>query len=156
MMRLAIALVMVFACAARAEVGVPASPVSTRAALLLDRREAATEEVAHALLGLAEAFECADAAAAKACLSEPFAADRLPGPAGAAADVRPGYRRTVLAKAGAPLTDPGAWAGEMNAWLRAFARVSGSPASRVLIALCSAPWYMNTRRIWGMSDMRPM
>ena len=123
MIRRSVALVMVFACAAQAEVGMPASPVSTRAALLLDRREAATEEVAHALLGLADAFECADAAAAKACLSEPFAADRLPGPVGASAEIRPGYRRTVLAKAGAPLTDPGAWAGEMTGWLKAFARV---------------------------------
>ncbi len=38
-------------------------------------------------------------------------------------------------------------------WVRTYSGRSGSPASSVWIAMCSAPWYMNTR--W-MSGVRPM
>ena len=38
-----------------------------------------------------------------------------------------------------------------RSWMRehvfAFSGVMGSPCSKQLIVLCSAPWYMNTRRI---------
>ena len=45
-------------------------------------------------------------------------------------------------------------------WIRlnfcTFAGVSSAPASSALIDLCSAPWYWNTRRRSGSSEMRRM
>ena len=39
-------------------------------------------------------------------------------------------------------------------YLRTSSTVSGSPASRAWIVMCSAPWYWNVRRTSGARPMR--
>ena len=97
-------------------------PISTRAALLLDRREDATEEVAGALLGLASALEQGDADRAAKFLTPDFRGAPLPGDQRPEVEARPGYRRAALAGGGAPVSAK-EWLASLSAWTGALARV---------------------------------
>ena len=46
--------------------------------------------------------------------------------------------------------------GWMRLWRWTTSGSSSSPASSVLMALCSAPWYWNTRRRSGSSEITAM
>ena len=121
--RALVALVIV-ACAAtgtHAEVSADSSPVSTRGALLLDRRENATEEVAASFIWLGAALRAGDPARARGWLAHGFSGDRLPGDQKAAEEVHPGFRRAALATG--ERLDAERWTDAFCAWGGGLARL---------------------------------